>query len=127
MVEMFILTEPVVHFSKYGSIVVNGSELHCDIIIHADGKVEKSENVLCGATKQTPCIISKDCLKEILLNDIEWLIIGTGHHCRCRLSDDAAALFEQIDCKVCILPTHEAAKIWNNCQGSAIGLFHVTY
>jgi hypothetical protein len=43
-----------------------------------------------------------------------------------KLSDEAAAFFQQKKCNVELLPTPEAIRRWNEAENPAIGLFHVT-
>jgi hypothetical protein len=123
---MTVKTAPVLRFNKYGSITVNGREVHSDIIIYKDGRVEQRRNILCDATRQTPCTIQLGCLLGVCSSDVDWLIIGTGHHSRCTLSKEAAAFYEAKGCQVRILPTKEAVELWNTVPGLAIGLFHTT-
>jgi hypothetical protein len=55
------------------------------------------------------------------------LIAGSGQYGNVELSPDAVAYLKQRKCDVLLLlPTHEVIDVWNETEGIAIGLFHVT-
>lgn len=56
----------------------------------------------------------------------ERLIVGSGQYGNVELSPEAAAYLERQRCRVVLLPTPEVIDVWNEAEGSAIGLFHVT-
>ena len=51
---------------------------------------------------------------------------GSGQYGNVELSPEAAAYVERRKCRVVLLPTPEVIDVWNDTEGKAIGLFHVT-
>lgn len=43
-----------------------------------------------------------------------------------RLSPEAADFFARNACEIVLLPTPQVIGIWNETEGRAVGLFHVT-
>jgi hypothetical protein len=43
-----------------------------------------------------------------------------------QLSPEAADFFTQKACEIVLLPTPQVIGIWNETEGRAVGLFHVT-
>ena len=54
------------------------------------------------------------------------LIVGSGQYGNVELSPEAAAHLKARKCTVVLLPTPEVIEVWNEAEGPAIGLFHVT-
>jgi hypothetical protein len=54
------------------------------------------------------------------------LIVGSGQYGNVELSPEAAAYVEDRKLSVLLLPTPEVIDVWNETEGKAIGLFHVT-
>ena len=52
--------------------------------------------------------------------------MGTGQTGYVELSKKAEKYFRKKDCKVKLLPTPKAIKIWNKSKGRVIAMFHVT-
>ncbi|WP_332881747.1 MTH938/NDUFAF3 family protein [Methanosarcina horonobensis] len=64
--------------------------------------------------------------KYIYEKGADRLILGTGQTGYVELSKKAREYFEKKECKVKLLPTPKAIKIWNKSKGSTIAMFHVT-
>ena len=54
------------------------------------------------------------------------LIVGAGQYGRVQLSPEAADFFAQKACEIVLLPTPQVIGLWNETEGRAVGLFHVT-
>lgn len=51
---------------------------------------------------------------------------GEGQYGRVQLSPEAADFFARKACEIVLLPTPVVIGIWNESEGRAVGLFHVT-
>ena len=118
--------KPKVDKTEFGSITIEGTVFEHDVIIRLDGWVEKRKKKLSKAVYGTSHVISLDEAKYVYEEGAEHLIVGAGQHGMAKLSDEAADYFGRKECQVELLPTHEAIRAWNEVEGAAIGLFHVT-
>ena len=118
--------EPTIDRSSFGSITIGGQVYEHDVLIRLDGRVRKRKKKLSKAIYGTSHTVSLDEARHVYEDGAQHLIVGTGHFGALRLSDEAAAYFESQGCRVTLLPTPEAARVWNEAQGASIGLFHVT-
>ena len=112
--------------TSFGSITINGKEYNHDIIFRLDGSIEKRKKKLSKKIYGTSHTISLDEAKFVFEKGAEMIIIGGGQYGRVNLSEEAADYFEKKDCRIKILATPDAIKVWNNEHGKQIGLFHIT-
>lgn len=117
---------PAIDGSKFGSIVIHGETHKHDVRIRLDGRVEKRQKELSKAVYGTSHILSLAEAQQIYEQGAARLIVGAGQFGTVKLSDEAAAFFEEKNCPVDLLPMSQAIKAWNQAQGPIIGLFHVT-
>jgi hypothetical protein len=120
--------KPRIDRTAFGSITVEGSVFEHDVIIRPDGKVNKRKKKLSKAVYGTSHTISLDEAKYVCDQGAgaERLIVGSGQYGNVELSPDAAAYVEDRKLSVLLLPTPEVIDVWNETEGKAIGLFHVT-
>ena len=118
--------KPAINDTKFGSITIAGREYKHDMLIRADGTVEKRKKQLSKVIYGTSHVISLDEAKYLYEAGNELLIIGSGQTGMVELSDEAADFFKMKGCKVKLLPTPQAIAKWNEAQGKTTGLFHVT-
>jgi hypothetical protein len=118
--------EPRVDSTGFGAITVGGVNYGHDIIIRLSGKVKKRKKRLSKAVYGTSHKLSLEEAKDVYQPGAEWLIIGSGQFGMVVLSDEAARYYHRKGCRVDLLPTGEAIKVWNEAEGVGIGLFHVT-
>lgn len=99
-----------------------------DVIIRPDGKVKKRKKKLSKAVYGTSHTISLEEVEYVCEQapGADRLIVGTGQYGRVELSPEAEAYVEARKCSVVLLPTPEVIDVWNETEGRAIGLFHVT-
>lgn len=112
--------------TKFGSITINGERYKHDVLIRLDGKVKKRKKKLSKQIYGTSHILSIQEARYVYEQGAERMIFGTGQFGRAKLSDEAEEFFNKKGCKVELLPTPEAIKVWNVTEGASIGLFHVT-
>lgn len=112
--------------THFGSIVIEGALYDHDVIIHLNGDVEKRKKQLSKNIYGTSHILSLDEARYVYEQGAEVLVFGNGHSGMGRLSDEAATFLKEQNCEVVILPTQQAVKAWNECENSAIGIFHLT-
>jgi hypothetical protein len=118
--------KPPIAKTKFGSITIGGKTYAHDVVIRLDGAVEKRQKRLSKAVYGTSHVISLEEAHAVHEPGAQRLIVGTGQTGLTKLSDEAAALFLERDCKVDLAPTPEALRLWNEASGATIGLFHVT-
>ncbi len=118
--------KPHIDQTTFGSITVEGEFLEHDILIQLDGQVKKRKKKLSKAVYGTSHIISLDEAKYVYEQGAKRLIIVTGQNDSVTLSDEAASYFQHKQCQVELFATPQALQVWNETEGAAIGLFHVT-
>jgi len=112
--------------TTFGSITIDGQTFHHDVLIRLDGTVHKRKKKLSKKYYGTSHRISREEAEYILEPGVKTLLIGTGQYDEVTLSDEAQALFGQQGVDLVAAATPEAIKLWNELQGQAIALFHVT-
>ena len=118
--------KPKINSTVFGSITVKRKTFEHDIIIRKNGQVEKRRKKLSKEIYGTSHKISLAEARYIFEKGIEKIIIGTGQTGYVKLSKKAKKFFEKKECKVKLLPTPEAIKLWNRSKGHAVAMFHVT-
>jgi hypothetical protein len=118
--------KPKIDKTKFGSITLEGKKYEHDLVIRLNGEVEKRKKKLSKEIFGTSHIVSLVEAEQVYEQGAEKLILGAGQQGLVKLSDEAAAFFEQKQCAVEIWPTPEAIQHWNEAKGATIGLFHVT-
>lgn len=112
--------------TKFGSIQIEGIKYNHDVIIGLDGVVKKRKKKLSKAIYGTSHKVSLDEAQYVYEKGAERVIIGCGQYGALYLSNEAEQFFKEKSIEIEIYPTPEAIQIWNNANGKAIGLFHVT-
>jgi len=118
--------KPNIDATSFGSITIEGTIFEHDVLIRLSGEVEKRKKKLSKALYGTSHILSLDEAKHFYEKGVPQLIIGTGQYGNVRLSEEAAYYFTWKECQVNLLPTPQAIHVWNEADGPAIGLFHIT-
>jgi hypothetical protein len=120
--------KPRIDRTAFGSITVEGSVFEHDVIIRPDGQVKKRKKKLSKAVYGTSHTISLDEAKHVCNQGpgADRLIVGSGQYGNIELSPEAAAYVKKRNFSVVLLPTPEVIDVWNETEGRAIGLFHVT-
>ena len=117
---------PGITSTEFGSITIAGRVYEHDVLIRADGTIEKRKKKLSKEIYGTSHKISLAEAEQIYQHGMELLIIGSGQTGFVELSAEAADFFSKQGCKVKLLPTPEAILKWNEAKGKTSGLFHVT-
>ena len=120
--------KPRIDRTAFGSITIEGTVFEHDVIIRPDGRVKKRKKKLSKAVYGTSHTISLDEAKYVCDHapGADRLIVGSGQYGNVELSPQAAAYVEKRNFSVVLLPTPEVIDVWNETEGRAIGLFHVT-
>jgi len=118
--------EPHIDGTEFGSITVGGETYDHDIVIRLSGNVKKRKKKLSKERYGTSHTVSMEEAEHIYDEGAEQVIVGTGQHGVLKLSDEAAAYFQDHGCSVQALPTPDAVKAWNDAKGKTIAMFHVT-
>lgn len=118
--------KPSIDQTAFGSITIEGTVFEHDVLIRLNGQVKKRKKKLSKAIYGTSHTLSLDEARHVYEDGAQRLIIGTGQYDNVRLSEEAADYFKHKQCPVELSPTPEAIRTWNQSEGGAIGLFHVT-
>jgi hypothetical protein len=120
--------KPHIDGTAFGSITINGTVFEHDVVVRPDGRVKKRKKKLSKAVYGTSHTISLDEAKYVREQGAgaDRLIVGSGQYGNVELSPEAADYLQRQRCRVVLLPTPEVIDVWNEAEGKAIGLFHVT-
>jgi hypothetical protein len=120
--------KPHIDATEFGSITVEGTVFDHDVVISPDGEVSKRKKKLSKAIYGTSHTISVQEAKHVYgqATRAERLIVGAGQYGRVQLSPEAADFLARKACEIVLLPTPQVIGIWNETEGRAAGLFHVT-
>ena len=118
--------EPKIQDTQFGSITVGGEVYEYDIVIRLGGKVKKIKKKISKKQYGTSHTVSLGEAEDIFDEGAERLIVGTGQYGALKLSKEAEDYFRNKGCSVTLLPTPEAAQVWNEAADKAMGMFHVT-
>ena len=117
---------PKTEATSFGSITVDGRKFEHDVLIRLDGTIQKRKKKLSKKLYGTSHTLSEAEAEFIYEDGARTLIIGSGQYDMVRLSAEAQAYFDARGVEVIALATPQAIQRWNEAQGKAIGLFHVT-
>lgn len=118
--------KPQINSTSFGSITIDGIHFDHDMVIHADGSVEKRNKKLSKEKYGTSHIVSREEVALLWQQGVKTLIVGAGQYGQVELSEEASAFMAHKGCPVILLPTPSAIERWNVMDEKAIGLFHVT-
>ena len=105
---------------------MDGEVYDHDIVIRLNGNVKKRKKKLSKEWYGTSHTVSVEEAEHIYDDGAEQVIVGTGQHGVLTLSDEAESFFKDHGCSVQAVPTPDAVKAWNDAEGKAIAMFHVT-
>ncbi len=120
----WIVKNPKIESTRFGWITIDGVKYTHDVIIRADGCVEKRKKKLSKKLFGTSHIVSEEEARDLYEEGVQMVIVGSGQYGVLKLSDDARKLFRE--CSLDLLPTPKAAQVWNETSGPAVALFHIT-
>jgi len=112
--------------TSFGAITIDGKTYAHDVIVRLSGEIVKRKKKLSKKYYGTSHMLSKDEAKFVFEKGCEQLIVGSGQMGNVQLSAEADAYFAKRGCKVLLLPTPEAIRLFNRSKVKKIGLFHVT-
>ena len=118
--------KPPIDHTVFGAITIDGRVFAHDVLIRLDGRIEKRKKKLSKAVYGTSHRLSLAEAQHLYEPGASHLIIGSGQGGNVHLSEEAAAYFGHKGCRVELLPTPEAIRVWNEAEGAVISLFHVT-
>ena len=114
--------------TAFGSITVDGTVFAHDIIIRPDGAIKKRKKKLSKAIYGSSHTISLPEAKHLCDQAVgaKRLIVGSGQYGNVHLSPEAADYLRRQHYRVQLLETPAAIELWNETDGPALGLFHIT-
>jgi len=111
-----------IDYYDFGVMVVNGKRYSRDLII-------TPKRILSNWWRIEGHNLHLEDLKDILNEDFEYLVIGTGYYGLMEISNDVLKEMSNREVKVIAKPTKEAVKEFNSLvkEGKkVIGAFHLT-
>ena len=118
--------KPSINSTTFGSIRIAGETFEHDVVIRLSGKVKKRKKKLSKAVHGTSHVVSREEAEYVHETSARTLVVGAGQYGALKLSDEAVNYLREQDCVVELLPTPEAIRAWNDAEGAAVGLFHVS-
>ena len=118
--------QPHITSTSFGSITIEETRYDHDILIRHGAAIEKRKKKLSKRIYGTSHVLSLDEAQHIYEDGAERLIIGTGQTGRLDLSEEARLYFHERGLRIELSPTGQAIHHWNDTDGEALGLFHVT-
>jgi glucokinase len=117
---------PRVDEVRFGVAVVEGAEMAYDVYVHADGKVAKRKKKRARKRYGTSHVLDADELAKVCRGDPRTVIIGNGFQGMVRLAEDARQYLETSGADWHVLPTPDAAELYNRAPGPKALFLHVT-
>ena len=111
---------------KFGSIVIDGKQYLCDVLILPDGTIKEREYSKTGFGNHK--IVWDDVVK-IVNNQPQVIVIGTGASGLTKLSLDVGVKLRQANIDLVILPSSQAVEKFNQLtqEGKRVAaLIHIT-
>jgi hypothetical protein len=118
--------KPVIDYTEFGCISVNGQRYEHDVVIRLDGTVEKRKKKLSKAKYGTSHRVSLEEARQIYEEGAERMVVGSGQYDQVTFSEDAIRFLSDNGCLLIVLPTPDAIKYWNKYEKPACGMFHTT-
>ena len=111
-----------IEYYDFGEIVVDGRTYYRDLIISL-------KRIISNWWRKEGHKLFLDDLKEVLNEDFEFLVIGTGYYGYMVVMEEVIKYMEERGIKIIVKPTRDAVKEYNNLvtKGTkVVGAFHLT-
>lgn len=111
-----------IEFYDFGEIVVNGRRYTRDIII-------TPSKIISNWWRKEGHKICLDDLREILNEQVDFVVLGTGYYGLVKVDSEVREYFERKGVKVIVKPTREAVEEFNKLASlgkRVLGAFHLT-
>lgn len=118
--------KPVIDYTEFGCIAINGQRYEHDVVIRLDGTVEKRKKKLSKEKYGTSHRVSIEEAREIFEEGAERMVVGSGQYDQLTVSEEAIRFLSDKGCLLIVLPTPEAINYWNKDDIPACGMFHTT-
>ncbi len=118
--------KPEILDTSFGKIVFRDKTYHHDVYIHPDGQVSKRKKKISKKLYGTSHKIAVDEIRNIYVNGLEKVIVGSGQFGVAGLSPEANEFLEKKGCRLYIDKTPEAVREWNRSEGRVSAIFHLT-
>lgn len=111
----------------FGYIVIDGKLFERDVVIGTDGRVQKRQKKLSRKEHGTAHSVCAAELKAVLKGQApELLLVGTGASGGLSLGEDAVAWLDKKGMAYRAVPTPDVVVAFNDFDGTAAALIHVT-
>ncbi len=111
---------------SFGAVLVDGKEIAADLYIRADGKLKERKKKIARERYGSSHILGPEELEKITKGDPQTLIIGAGFSGMVRLAEGAEAYLRSQGLTWRVLPTPEAAEVFNSAPGRKALFLHIT-
>lgn len=118
--------KPAIQKTSFGSITVENRTYDYDVLIRANGYIEKRKKKLSKKVYGTSHILSLEEAEYLCEEGISKIIIGSGQYGALNLSAEAKDLFDKKHIPVVLADTPHAIVTYNNEDTPCVGLYHVT-
>jgi hypothetical protein len=118
--------KPVIDYTEFGCISIDGQRYEHDVVIRLDGTVEKRKKKLSKEMYGTSHRVSLDEARQIYEKGAERMVVGSGQYDQVTFSEEAIRFLTDQGCLLIVLPTQDAIKYWNKSDQPACGMFHTT-
>ncbi len=117
---------PRIDHIEFGAVVIDGKELGRDVHINARGKVRKRKKKRLRKTYGTSHVVDGKEIAKVCKGNPELVIIGRGFEELVSLTDDAREYLDTLGIDCALLPSPEAAELYNATIGPKALILHVT-
>lgn len=118
--------KPFIYSTSFGSITIGEHTYDYDVLIRANGNIEKRKKKLSKKIYGTSHRISPDEAEFIYEKGISKIIFGCGQYSALGLSIEAKDFFQRKQVSLILTDTRHAIREYNNEAAPCVGLFHVT-
>jgi glucokinase len=117
---------PRLEATQRGQILIDGRIYRKDVYIKVNARIKKRDKKAVKKRHGTPHVVDSEELKKICKKKPSVLVVASGYEGSASLSRDARKYLEskKISCR--ILPTPQAALLYNSLEGKKAILIHVT-
>jgi len=117
--------KPHIDGTAYGVIQVDGIMYNFDIAVDTEGFVWKRKiQAETHSKKEAHCISLPEIL-EIMKDQADYVVIGTGFDNCATLNPAAKEYLVRMEIGFVEIPTRKAISVFNNAKGAVAGLFHL--
>jgi len=117
---------PTINDTQFGEVTIDDEVYSFDVIIRADGKIEKRNKKIAQELFGTSHSLGEQELEDVIKGKPRVLIVGAGQDGCLDLTKEGKSFLEKAHVDYQIAPTPEAIKLYNTTDERKACLIHVT-